>query len=326
MQQAAAAAANGGGAVATNIGGANSDGTLQTQGGITGGSTQVAGNVSGSCTSASAIDATATGVCAQAKASGGTAYGSNAFASQSNATAVGFRASATGDSATSIGYANIASGVSAVAIGNANQVSGTQSIAIGYKNVVSGANSGAFGDPNVISGNSSYAVGNNNTIASNKVFVLGNNVNVAAGNDGAVVLGDGSTASGANTVSVGSAGQTRRITNVSDGIADTDAATVGQVNRATTALGNQIAGVQTQVYDLARSTSFGIAGATAIGMIPDIDPDQRFSIGGAVGGFDGYQAFAVGFTGRVSDNVKVRAAASISGGKSTYGAGVSFGW
>lgn len=272
------------------------------------------------------MDATATGVCAQAKATGATAYGSNTFASQSNATAVGFRSTATGDSSTSIGYANIASGGSAVAIGNANKVSGSQSIAIGYQNVVSGANSGAFGDPNVVTGNGSYAVGNNNTIASNRAFVLGNNVTVAAGNDGAVVLGDGSTASGQNTVSVGSASQTRRITNVGDGIADTDAATVGQVNRATAALGNQIAGVQGQVFDLARSTSFGIAGATALAMIPDIDPDQHFAIGGAIGGFDGRQALALSFTGRVSENVKVRAGASISAGKSTYGAGVSFGW
>ena len=45
-----------------------------------------------------------------------------------------------------------------------------------------------------------------------------------------------------------------------------------------------------------------------------------------IGGFDGYNAFALGFTGRVNDNVKFRAGASLSSGKSTYGAGVAFGW
>ncbi|WP_294332008.1 YadA-like family protein [uncultured Sphingomonas sp.] len=265
-----------------------------------------------SCRTVQGIDTTATGLCSAALGDGATAYGSNARAEATNGTAIGFRAVAGGSGATAVGYNN--------------KATGNQSIAIGYANVVSGDSSGAIGDPNVVSGNGSYVVGNNNTVASNGVFVLGNNVNVAAGNDGAVVLGDRSTASGPNTVSVGSADQTRRITNVADGIAASDAATVGQLERSNAALGNQIAGVQNQVYDLARSTSFGIAGATAIAMIPDIDPDQRVSIGMSVAGIDGYQAVGLGITGRIGDNVKVKAGASISGGKSVYGAGIAFGW
>ncbi|UYY77313.1 YadA family autotransporter adhesin [Sphingomonas sp. R1] len=304
-----AAASAGTQVVASVAGGMQSSTLFQTRG-ASGDTVKIADSVS--CRQVDGIDTTATGLCAAAVADGATAYGSNARAESTNGTAIGFRAVATGAGATAVGYGN-------KAVGN-------QSIAIGFANVVTGAHSGAIGDPNVVSGDGSYAVGNNNTVASNGVFVLGNNVNVAAGNDGAVVLGDRSTASGPNTVSVGSESQTRRITNVADGIAPTDAATVGQLERSNMMLGNQIAGVQNQVYDLARSTSFGIAGATAMSLIPDIDPDQRVSIGMSVAGFNGYQAVALGITGRVGDSVKVKAGASISGGKSVYGAGIAFGW
>jgi len=46
---------------------------------------------------------------------------------------------------------------------------------------------------------------------------------------GAVALGQGSVADQANTVSVGSAGNERRVTNVAAGVAATDAANVGQM-------------------------------------------------------------------------------------------------
>ncbi|OAN59497.1 hypothetical protein A7X12_24655 [Sphingomonas sp. TDK1] len=295
--------------VGTFAGGAKVDNTFQTRG-PAGDAVKTVNALD--CRKVDGIDTTATGLCSVAAGDGASAYGSNAQATSANATAIGFRA--------------VASGVGATAAGYNNKAIGSQSIAIGYANVVTGASSGAIGDPNIVSGNSSYAIGNNNNVASNGVFVLGNNVNVGAGNDGAVVLGDRSTASGPNTVSVGSADQTRRITNVADGIAMSDAATVGQLQQSTSYLSNQIAGVQNQVFDLARQTSFGIAGATAVAMIPDIDPDQRVSIGMSVAGYNGYKAVALGLTGRIGDNVKVKAGASISGGKSVYGAGVAFGW
>ena len=213
-----------------------------------------------------------------------------------------------------------------MAVGFQNQASGTQSIAIGFSNVVTGNHSGAFGDPNVISGSGSYAVGNDNTIAANNAFVMGNNVTVAAGNDGAVVLGNNSKASGANTVSVGAAGAERRITNVAPGVNPTDAVNVSQLNSATNALQGQLNGLQGQVFDLRRDVGFGIAGATAIAMIPNVQTDQNFSIGVGFGGYLGHQAIAFGFNGRVDEHVTVRAGASVSAGNSTYGAGISFGW
>lgn len=50
--------------------------------------------------------------------------------------------------------------------------------------------------------------------------------------DNSVALGAGSVADEANTVSIGSAGNDRRITHVSDGVRDSDAANLGQVKSA----------------------------------------------------------------------------------------------
>src|SRR5690606_23453247 len=101
-----------------------------------------------------------------------------------------------------------------------------------------------------ITGDDSYAIGNNNKIDASRTFVLGNDVTVAAGLDGAVALGDGSTvsaskgaaynpgtgivagapnAAGSNVVSVGAAGSERRITNVAAGSAPSDAVNVSQL-------------------------------------------------------------------------------------------------
>ncbi len=144
----------------------------------------------------------------------------------SNTVAIGNTAMATADNAIAIGLNATASGNSSIAVGNGN--------------MVSGVSSGAFGDPSVITGNGSYSMGNNNSIAANNVFVLGSGVAVAAGLDGAVALGNGTTVTAAmptagviisgtpyifaggspaagDVLSVGSAGAPRQIQNVAAG-------------------------------------------------------------------------------------------------------------
>lgn len=61
--------------------------------------------------------------------------------------------------------------------------------------------------------------------------------------DNSIALGYNSVASEAYTVSVGGNDTTRRIVNVADGTADSDAATVGQLNSGVTALGDAVAGI-----------------------------------------------------------------------------------
>ena len=157
-----------------------------------------------------------------------------------NAMAVGTDALATGSNSMAVGTNAVAVGENAIAVGNGATVTGSNSIAIGYGNAVLGDNSGAFGDPNTVYGSGSYAIGNDNTIGAvdsststpvidkgNNTFVLGSKVTTTANN--AVVLGYGSEATEDDVVSVGSSTSKRRIINLADGTADTDAVTLGQV-------------------------------------------------------------------------------------------------
>ncbi len=104
-----------------------------------------------------------------------------------------------------------------------------------------------------IGGNRISGLGQNGAVASAgevDAIALGNNASTAAGATGAVAIGTGASVTAANsvalgansvadragTVSVGSAGNERQITNVADGTLDSDAATVGQVNARITAV------------------------------------------------------------------------------------------
>ena len=132
----------------------------------------------------------------------------------------------------SIGTSSAVSALYAIAIGPGAQASGEKSISIGTFNEVKGNKSSAIGDPSYIDttatgthvqgndngtatnpikasestfmGNTNLAgtagttgihvVGNNNTVDSSNVMVMGNGVNVGTGLDGAVVLGNASSA------------------------------------------------------------------------------------------------------------------------------------
>ncbi|MDR0184691.1 ESPR-type extended signal peptide-containing protein [Lysobacter arvi] len=79
-------------------------------------------------------------------------------------------------------------------------------------------------------GQDTIAIGGNAFATANKGIAIGANANASAVNS--VAVGYGSTAGEANTFAVGGTlpDQHRRIVNVADGVEDTDAATVGQLN------------------------------------------------------------------------------------------------
>ncbi|MDO5705900.1 MAG: hypothetical protein Q4G49_12650, partial [Paracoccus sp. (in: a-proteobacteria)] len=106
------------------------------------------------------------------------------------------------DRSIAIGQASLA-GTDSIAMGSNAIATGEQSTAIGPGNQVAGNHAGALGDPNIVSGDGSYAFGNDNIIEAGNAFVLGNNVTVGPSLDGAVVLGNGSAASTAVSVSQG---------------------------------------------------------------------------------------------------------------------------
>ncbi|PRY02762.1 YadA family autotransporter adhesin, partial [Paraburkholderia sp. BL25I1N1] len=167
---------------------------------------------------------------------------------------------------------------------------------------------------------------------------MGANASASAANS--VALGANSVADRANTVSVGSAGNERQVTNVAAGTATTDAVNVGQLNDAIgSAVGNvpagmtakdytdkQISSVQSSVNQVAKNSYAGIAAATALTMIPDVDQGKTIAVGIGSGTYKGSSAVALGISARITENLKMKAGAGTSSQGTTVGLGASYQW
>ncbi|WP_082758046.1 YadA-like family protein [Burkholderia sp. MSMB1498] len=193
-----------------------------------------------------------------------------------------------------------ATGTNAIAIGADARAPGHESLAHGRRAQAGGARSVAIGVGAIASGQ--------NTVA----------------------LGADSVADRDDTVSVGQRGRERQIVHVAPGTEPTDAVNVTQLRAAmsdTTAYTNRrIGDLQQSITDTARDAYSGVAAATALTMIPDVDRDKTLSIG--VGGavYKGHRAVALGGTARISENLKVRAGVAMSAGGNTVGVGMSWQW
>lgn len=85
--------------------------------------------------------------------------------------------------------------------------------------------------------------------------------------------------------------------------------------------------MQRQIDDNRQRASAAISGVAAMANIPQVTEYQSFSVGAGVGTTDGESAIAVGFSGRASQNVVVKAALSNDTQQNfVFGAGVSYGW
>ncbi|MDI9689623.1 YadA family autotransporter adhesin, partial [Burkholderia cenocepacia] len=167
--------------------------------------------------------------------------------------------------------------------------------------------------------NNGTAIGAGSKVQADDGTALGHGATVSSGATNSVALGSGSKATEANTVSFGSDGHERRLVNVADGINKTDAVNRGQLDRA-------IGGMQGQINDMSRNAYSGIAAATALTMIPGVDPGKTLSFGVAGASYKGYQAVAMGGEARITENLKMRAGVSLSSGGNTFGAGASYQW
>ncbi|WP_349252923.1 YadA-like family protein [Burkholderia cenocepacia] len=210
--------------------------------------------------------------------------------------------------------------------GTGNTAAGSgATIGTGANNAtVIGSNAGASQSSGVAIGSSAKsaaegatAIGSGSNASGNQSVAIGSGANASGSNS--VALGAGSTAYSDDTVSVGSIDRTRTISNVSDGVNATDVATKGQLDRA-------MGGMQGQVNDLSRNAYSGIAAATALTMIPGVDPGKTisFGIGGAT--YKGYQAVAFGGEARITQNLKMKAGVGMSSGGNTVGVGASYQW
>ncbi|WP_339052955.1 YadA-like family protein [Fusobacterium animalis] len=225
------------------------------------------------------------------------------------------------------GMANSATGTGSTGLGTDNTVTGDYSTAVGYKNKVTGNHSGAFGDPNVVTGNGSYAFGNDNNIAGDNNFVLGNNVNIGAGIQNSVALGNNSTVSSSNEVSVGSATQQRKITNVADGdvsATSTDAVTGKQLykamqNSGATGIENLRNEVNEKIDDVKDEVrGVGSLSAALAGLHPmQYDPKAPAQVMAALGQYRNRQSVAVGLSYYFNDRFMMSAGVALSGEKKT---------
>ncbi|WP_196485485.1 YadA family autotransporter adhesin, partial [Burkholderia cepacia] len=202
-----------------------------------------------------------------------------------------------------------------------NPGTGNGNVAVGSGAVVAdGANNGtAVGAGSNVGATGGTAIGQGSKASGEGSTAIGQGSSVASGAGNSVAIGQGSVATEANTVSFGSEGNERRLVNVADGINATDAATKGQLDRA-------MGGMQSQVNDLSRNAYSGIATATALTMIPGVDPGKTisFGIGGAT--YKGYQAVAFGGEARITQNLKMKAGVGMSSGGNTVGVGASYQW
>ena len=223
------------------------------------------------------------------------------------------------------GMANSATGTGSTGLGTDNTVTGNYSTAVGYKNNVSGNHSGAFGDPNVVTGNYSYAVGNDNTIKGDNNFVFGNNVTIDASIQNSVALGNNSTVSSSNEVSVGSATQQRKITNVADGevsATSTDAVTGKQLykvmqNSGTTGIENLRNEVNEKIDDVKNEVNHvGSLSAALAGLHPmQYDPKAPAQVMAALGHYRNKQSVAVGLSYYFNDRFMMSAGVAIGSEK-----------
>ncbi|MDX7929324.1 trimeric autotransporter adhesin Ata [Acinetobacter baumannii] len=216
--------------------------------GMTSKATGDASSAFGIMSNASGKGAAAFGAVAQATGDGASAMGINSLASGTNSTAIGSGnkpgegAKATGNSSAAIGSGAQATGDSSAAIGKGAEATNENAAAVGGGAKATGKNAAAIGGGAIADQENAVAVGQGAQSLVEGGVALGASSKVEAKNS--VALGQDAVATEATetsfltnrdasqsngVISVGSAGKERRITNVEDGSADSDAVTVRQL-------------------------------------------------------------------------------------------------
>ncbi|KVQ61201.1 hypothetical protein WT23_20430 [Burkholderia territorii] len=89
---------------------------------------------------------------------------------------------------------------------------------------------------------------------------------------------------------------------------------------------SQLGAVQQDVNNVARKAYAGVAAATALTMIPEVDAGKTLAVGIGGASYQGYSAVAIGFTARLTENLKLKGGVSGSSAGYTYGAGIGYQW
>lgn len=133
------------------------------------------------------------------------------------------------------GFLGVAIGDSATTGVDGGTALGAYSSALGINSVALGR--GSYVKEGAVGG---FAVGAGSQVSAQHGIAIGSGAKLEAGADWSLALGAGSQATEANTVSFGSAGVGRRLVNIANGTANHNAATVGQLRGALSALGGEV--------------------------------------------------------------------------------------
>ena len=265
----------------------------------------------------------AAGKSAEATDAHSSVVGDNAAATGANSIATGTNSLATGESSVAVGDSAVATGEGSIAFGKESTAIGAHSSAIGESSIAYGEDSSAIGHGAVAEGNGSFAGGADSRAYGKKSVALGdfstalghNSTAIGHGSatiaNNSVALVAGSIADEDNTVSVGSVGYERRITNLADGVNPHDAVNIGQLRRTEEKLTENISKVG--------------AGAAAMANLQPLyyEHDDKVSVSAAVGNYNGQTAMAVGAYYRPNSKMMFSVSGSFGSGENMIGAGIS---
>ncbi|KAB0643441.1 hypothetical protein F7R21_07110 [Burkholderia latens] len=229
--------------------------------------------------------------------------------------------SGSGEAGQAVTAAQSGNGSNNVAMGSGSTINGDagNATAVGANATVRAAGGTAIGAGADAHAANSTAIGQDSSARGENSTAIGQGAK--ARGDNSVAIGAGSVANEDNTVSFGDGSDQgkRRIVNIADGVNASDAATKGQLDRA-------VGGLQGQINGVSRNAYSGIAAATALTMIPGVDPGKTLSFGIGSASYKGYQAVAFGGEARINKNLKMKAGVGLSSGGNTVGLGASYQW
>ena len=279
------------------------------------------------------------------------------------ATAIGSRSKADGTNAVAIGFNFVVTGNDSISIGTGNRVTGNNSGAFGDPSTVSGQGSYSVGNNNTVATNDTFVLGNevkhtveNSAILGAKSTARGGNgsktgtlrnlkqdgtqgASTTAGSTGTVSTAtvghmtyggfQGDKADG--VVSVGAAGNERRIQNVAAGEiskTSTDAINGSQLYAVAAGIGHKLGDLDNKINKVGKRGDAGTASALAAANIPQAYTPGKSLVGIAAGSYQGQNGLAVGMS-RISDNGKIiirLSGTANSQGKTGVAAGVGYQW
>jgi len=279
------------------------------------------------------------------------------------ATAIGSKSSAEGEHAVAIGFNSVVTGKDSISIGTGNRVTGNNSGAFGDPSTVSGQGSYSVGNNNTVATNDTFVLGNdvkhtveNSAILGAKSTARGGNgsktgtlrnlkqdgsqgASTTAGSTGSVstatvghmTYGGFQGAKADGVVSVGAAGNERRVQNVAAGeisSTSTDAINGSQLYAVAAGIGHKLGDLNNKINKVGKHADAGTASALAAANIPQAYTPGKSLVGIAAGNYQGQNGLAVGMS-RISDNGKIiirLSGTANSQGKTGVVAGVGYQW